>query len=388
MGTAMKFPPLILLTSVLALASLFAERTSMAQEPAPTPAGAAPGSTDGTHRLPLRMDGQVLGEDASAVILLPGTDSRRLSIEFPATMPPSGPAVRDDQPGGVSYAMPLDASVRWHISDGMAAPKGLTVIDWVPPDGGKAAQVNALIEVRRVDARGVEQQPWRAEASARFLTGVRFDRDGPGVIGDFVVGVYPNEFAADAPAIVRRTPETYRPPSLFYRLDQTTRELELSDRLTLGKLCPPVIDSGTSIRFVAINPRLVGFWDALGHEVESAGRKSGALRILRGFVSPNERQRLERLGVQLASFTRYQYGDALAVIYDEGGDFRMDDLDGDGQITVGDGEIVAGWARAAMAKAGVSGGLGLESSFEGPNHIGTPYVHMDLRGGGIVEWRN
>jgi hypothetical protein len=376
----MKFPPLFLLTSAVALANLSIGPNLFAQEASP--------SGDTILRLPLQMDGQDLRGSASAIILLPGMDSRRLSIEFPLTMPPSGPAVREDQPGGVSFAMPLDASVRWHLSDGIGAPKGLTVIDWVPPDGGKPAQVTATLEVRRVDASGVQQQPWRAEASARFLPGVHFDRDGSGVIGDFVVGVYPNEFAADAPAIVRRKPETYRPPSLFYRLDESTRDLELSSRLTLGGLCPPVIDSETSARFVAINPKLVGFWDALSQEVEAAGKQPGALRILRGFVSPNERQRLERLGVQLASFTRYQYGDALAVIYDEGGDFRMDDLDGDGQITVSDGDILAGWTRTAMANAGVSGGLGLESAFEGPNHIGTPYVHMDLRGGGVVEWRN
>jgi hypothetical protein len=370
----MKFPQASTRSPILASVLLAIGATLAAQPTDPVP-------------LVMTMDGRPVSSDQARVVLLPSTNTRRLAVEFPASMPPSGPAIRTDAEGGTVYEMPLEARVRWSVSSGTAVPRGMTSIDIVPPDGGRPVTISATVEVDRTDAAGQELEPWRAQASIRMLPGMNFDRDGSGVIDDVVVGIYPNEFATDAPAIVRRTPDTYRPPRIFYRLDEVTSSLSLSEHLTMGALCPPVFDSESTTRYVAIDPRLPDFWEALRHQAASAGSNPNGLRILRGFVSPNERQRLERLGVQLASFTRYQYGDAIAVIHDENGDFRMDDLDGDGQVTLEDAAVLAGWARAAMTTASVSGGIGLEGSFEGPNHLGTPYLHVDLRGGGIVEWR-
>jgi hypothetical protein len=370
----MKFPPSTAAGFLMVGAFLTAGSILLGQPDEPLP-------------LALTMDGRPVSSDQTRVELLPSTNTRRLEVKFPATMPPSGPAIRTNDGNATDYEMPLNARIRWSISAGTAVPRGLTSIDLVPPDGGMPVTVSALVEVDRVDSAGEQVQPWRAQASVRMLPGVNFDRDGSGLIDEVVVGVYPNEFGNDAPTIVRRTPDTYRPPGIFYRLDESTATLSLSEHLTMGSLCPPVFESESALRYVAIDPRLPDFWEALRHQAASAGSNPNGLKILRGFVSPNERQRLERLGVQLASFTRYQYGDAIAVIHDENGDFRMDDLDGDGQVTLDDAGVLAGWARAAMATASVSGGIGLEGAFEGPNHLGTPYLHIDLRGGGIIEWR-
>ncbi|MCB2154457.1 hypothetical protein KQI84_06195 [bacterium] len=223
-----------------------------------------------------------------------------------------------------------------------------------------------------------------AEASQGFgelkiLPGLSFDRNGDGVIESTVIGIYPNEYDEQAPSVVQRNSMLYHPPDTFYRLDQATRGLQLSAHATLGTLNPPVFDD-EKVRFVALDPNLVVLWEELRNQVEEAGKSATGLRILRGFISPHERQRLERMGVKLADFTRYQYGDAFAIIYDLNNDFRMDDLNKDGEITIEDSEVLGDWVEAAMKAMDHKGGIGTSASFEGPNHIGTPYVHADLRG--------
>ncbi len=216
-------------------------------------------------------------------------------------------------------------------------------------------------------------------ATVRILPAVRFDREGDGTIEGSVIGIYPNEFSSTAPGPVQRNPEAYAPPAGFYRLDEATSSLNLSPHTSLGMLNPEVLES-SGPRFIALNPKIVEVFESLCQTMREEGQDASSLRVLRGFVSPNERNRLERLGVTLAEFTRYQYGDALSIIVDKNNDFRMDDLNLDGKIDMADSEWLADRVEQAMQNAGLLGGIGVCASFEGPNHIGTPYVHMDVRG--------
>ncbi|MBX3729274.1 MAG: hypothetical protein KF858_08825 [Candidatus Sumerlaeia bacterium] len=283
-------------------------------------------------------------------------------------------------------------SASWTASGGELRLVGEDVISWSPAGGTEAVtlavEVNESWSVVRDPAQDGPSTTRTGSARVTMLPAVAFDRDGDGTLGGAFVGVYPNELNPNAPAPVANNPRTYTPPRSFHRLDDSTATLRLSANATLGTFAPEVFPAeGSGARFVAISPELIRFWEAL-HGVTASRRRPapGELRVLRGFVSPHERQRLQRLGIPLAEFSRYQYGDALAIILDANRDNRMDDLNNDGRIDIADAEVLAGFIEQALTDAGLAGGIGVCASFEGPNHIGTPYVHVDLRGWNL-RWR-
>lgn len=285
--------------------------------------------------------------------------------------------------------------LRWTADSG-----GLEVLDngrvrWIPGKDGQLATVSVELETTESASaqRSSEQAPALREVteqgrqSVRLLPAVPYDRDGDGTIAGVYVGIYPNEYDENAPAPVQRNAAAYSPPESFYRLDETTSVLPLTGTATWGDLVPEILPA-EGARFVPFDPDLVALWAGLRNEIQQAGHSNPAhLTVLRGSMTPHERRRLERLGVELAEYTRFQYGDALAVIMDSDGNYRMDDLDGDGEVDSADAEVLAEYVSEAMGKSDLQGGLGIESSFEGPNHIGTPYVHVDLRGWD-VRWSN
>lgn len=229
-----------------------------------------------------------------------------------------------------------------------------------------------------------------ARTGVLILPAIPYDRAGDGMLAGRNIGIYPNEAGEDAPYSVQDNAAAYRPPLSFYRVDQRSAEGMIAGHLTLGALAPPVFpDRAESTRYVPLSDRLLDFLPSLLGALEEAGYDPQRLAVLRGFVSPTERQLLERQGVSLARFTRYQYGDALAIVLaaeterEEKGQVppRMADLNGDGSVDISDSEMLAGIVKQAMDRSGMYGGLGTAARFGGPGpSSGTPYVHLDLRG--------
>lgn len=105
--------------------------------------------------------------------------------------------------------------------------------------------------------------------------------------------------------------------------------------------------------------------------------KPAALRVMSGFRTPQ----YNSLGVGplggRARDSRHMYGDAADVYVDADGDGQMDDLDGDGRVTIRDAQwlarVVAG---VEAAHPGLTGGIGIYHAT--PTH--GPFVHIDTRG--------
>ena len=71
------------------------------------------------------------------------------------------------------------------------------------------------------------------------------------------------------------------------------------------------------------------------------------------------------------------YGDAADVIVDVNGDGVMDDLDGDGKITIRDARVLYAVAEGVEVQhPDLAGGL---SAYPGNSAHG-PFVHIDARG--------
>lgn len=265
---------------------------------------------------------------------------------------------------------------KWLVSQGLIKLQSATVADWFPTD--EPGLVSLTFER---DVNGVLAE----QAGLTLLRPVLFNPNGDGMLQVFVVGLYPNEKAGDAPAPVLRNVEAYKAPTEFYPLNNETRSLKITETKTLAELSPAPMP-GDEERFISITPEAIRFVKALEQSLKGKGANLNSIKILRGYISPQERLRMERLGIQLAEFTRFQYGDAFALILDANDDFRFDDLNGDGKSDAADVEVFSESIRSLMSDHQLQGGIGICAKFEGPDHLGTPYLHVDLRGWNL-NWR-
>ena len=220
-----------------------------------------------------------------------------------------------------------------------------------------------------------------ASVSVLLLPGVPFDRAGDGLLAGQNIGIYPNEASDKAPIAVRDRAELYRPPTAFYLLDATTGGLLVTPHRTLAQLHPPVIGTAEVPRMVPLSDRLLKFLTAFEQRLESRGMNPANLRVLRGFVSPTERLRLQGAGENLAPFSRFLYGDAVALVYSPDGKGVMGDFDANGATDLRDVQAMGDVAKETMDSLKIYGGLGIAKKYpgEGPAK-GQPYLHVDLRG--------
>lgn len=229
---------------------------------------------------------------------------------------------------------------------------------------------------------------YSGRASLLLLSGVAYDRAGDGIVHGYNVGIYPNEQGSSAPAAVQDRSDLYRPPTTLYRLDSRSADARVTRTFTLGQLAPPIFPTDTpEYRYIALSPRLLTFLRALEDRLERDGIDPARLAILRGFVSPTARLRLAQRGESLASFSRFQYGDAVALVLREQpgppgqSPPRMADLNDDDEVDREDARILADIVKDTMDELGMYGGLGVYSAFQGEGAgNGSPYVHVDTRG--------
>ena len=105
------------------------------------------------------------------------------------------------------------------------------------------------------------------------------------------------------------------------------------------------------------------------------GIAASTFRIMSGYRTPYYNR---RVGNE-TSYSRHVYGDAADIYVDEDGDGRMDDLDRDGRVTLGDARVLARVVESMSDRWGddrFEGGLG----FYGATRSHGPFVHVDTRG--------
>lgn len=129
-------------------------------------------------------------------------------------------------------------------------------------------------------------------------------------------------------------------------------------------------------KVLVIRLSLLDKLELIATELEALG-KPAALRVMSGFRTPQ----YNALGVGRkggrARDSRHMYGDAADVYVDADGNGQMDDLDGDGRVTLADARWLAGVAdRVERAHPQVTGGIGIYRA----NAVHGPFVHVDVRG--------
>jgi len=196
-------------------------------------------------------------------------------------------------------------------------------------------------------------------------------------------------------------PEKFLPPRFFYLVDEESRDLPISAHLHLGDfaLDYPWFSLGKR-QYIALDYGLVRKIEDLIEELDKAGLPGEKIRFIYGFRPPSYNiGRIESDGRKSlkAPFSFHQYGKAVDFILDADNDLRLDDLDGDGRITVRDAGVLVHYVNVLDRKyrdraVPLYGGAGIydhHDFWERP--VQTPYVHMDVRGfldeeGRLIRW--
>lgn len=164
-------------------------------------------------------------------------------------------------------------------------------------------------------------------------------------------------------------------PLGFIRVTEGNQDLKVSRRFRLRDFLTH--DQASSWpKFLVLEPRLLDKLELIGDELARRGQSS-VLRVMSGFRTPQ----YNALGVGpkggRARDSRHTYGDAADVFVDGNGDGVMDDLDGDGRITVADGRYLLALAeRVERRHPELVGGL---SAYPATTAHG-PFLHVDARG--------
>lgn len=211
-----------------------------------------------------------------------------------------------------------------------------------------------------------------------FFVQYPFDREGVGAIDNYPIGIYPNEESSGVPSSVQSHLAAYTPPEHFVRIGKDERDIRISPHFKLGEFRSPYNENDPT--FVAISPRLITRLEALREALTTSKLPEPRLVILRAYISPNEKNMLERKKLSLSEFTRHLYGDAVAIIVDADADGRMDDLNGDGAINVKDADALARSVEETARSCRIFGGVGTYAGATDPLLPDTPFVTFDCRG--------
>jgi hypothetical protein len=128
-------------------------------------------------------------------------------------------------------------------------------------------------------------------------------------------------------------------------------------------------------KILVLQPRLLDKLELLRAELEREGLPS-RLHVMSGFRTPQYNAQEVGAGGRAAR-SRHMYGDAADVFVDADQNGMMDDLNGDGKITVADAVVLRNAAERVEADyPSLVGGL---SAYPATSAHG-PFVHVDARG--------
>jgi hypothetical protein len=177
----------------------------------------------------------------------------------------------------------------------------------------------------------------------------------------------------DYPAEPLRGLAQYLPPQGFIEVTPERRDLLVSPHFTLGQFLCKQVDGWP--KFVTLREPLLGKLEVLLAHLNRQGVRADTLFVMSGYRTPFYNHAIGNV-----RYSRHQWGDAGDVFVDESPrDGVMDDIDGDGRVTVADARHLAGMvenlARTDAWEPYV-GGLGIY----GTTSTHGPFIHVDTRG--------
>ena len=184
-----------------------------------------------------------------------------------------------------------------------------------------------------------------------------------GRIGRYRIGSWPDETGA------------YAPPRGFVEVTPENLDTRVSEHVRLGDFVTKGQDEVWP-KYVALSPRVLDKVELTIQELERRGHPVENIFVVSGFRTPW----YNATGGDTqgrGALSRHMYGDALDFAVDNDGDGRMDDLNGDGRVTVADARIIAEAAEEVERRfPELVGGIGVYA----PTGAHAGFVHLDTRG--------
>lgn len=275
---------------------------------------------------------------------------------------------------------------RWRVPFGTVKRFGENLIEWEAPAAPGHYPIHCEVETSGTlryamgagDPKSRKLPSLRTSTTFHFLVPHEFDPEGHGVIESYPIGTYPNENTKDVKAVIAQHREHYRPPRWFVAVTSATRELRVSEHFRLREFIPHA-PKDTTVYF-PYNANLCRALEAIVADLKTSETTTPHLRILRGFVSPYDAERLRRAGARLLTWNRYQYGDGVLVVANEDAGEKMGDLNRDGKVDVRDAEVLANVVSRVQKRLGLPGWTGIYGERPDTTLPETPMVGFDVRG--------
>lgn len=184
-------------------------------------------------------------------------------------------------------------------------------------------------------------------------------------IGGFMVGRYESRPLRGDPSYAR--------PAGFVEVTEENRGTPVAPHFTIGQFASKQARGFPT--YLVLRERLLLKLEMLLEEVRGAGLPVTTFRIMSGYRTPFYNQ---SIGNE-TRYSRHVYGDAADIYVDEDEDGMMDDLDGDGRITLEDAQRLAAVVEGLSQKSWYQpfeGGVGIYQA----NSAHGPFIHLDVRG--------
>ena len=184
-----------------------------------------------------------------------------------------------------------------------------------------------------------------------------------GKVDGYTVGDFPTKPYREMPQ--------YLPPRGLIQLTPENADTRVSPHFTLGQF-PAKAPDGYP-KYLVLSEKLLLKLELLLEEARRRGIDVQTFQVLSGFRSP-----WYNAGIGRPRYSRHIYGDAADIYVDDDGDGRMDDLNGDGRVDIGDAAMLYDIIEEMDGDPSTQhllGGLGKYPV--APNH--GPFVHVDTR---------
>jgi uncharacterized protein YcbK (DUF882 family) len=208
----------------------------------------------------------------------------------------------------------------------------------------------------------------RPASGVAVITLVPLSAKKSGRIGGYSIGSWPYETGGAPKAI-------YEPPAGLVKVTRenmnmyVSEHIQLKDFMTKGQ-------EGVWPKYVALQPRELDKVELTIQELERSGHPVKNIFVVSGFRTPSYNESGGDPSGR-AALSRHMYGDAMDIAVDNDGNGRMDDLNGDGQVTVADAKVIGAAAeRVEAAHPELVGGIGIYA----PTGAHSGFVHLDTRG--------
>ncbi len=179
------------------------------------------------------------------------------------------------------------------------------------------------------------------------------------------IGHYPNETELEGK-------DHYIVPDGFIEVTAQNQNVLLSPHFSLKEFISK--QRSKFPKYVYLQGALLLKLEKIRKEIELEGHQVSNMVVMSGYRTPYYNKAIGNV-----KFSRHVFGDAADVFIDNDGNYRMDDLNKDGKLTIADADVMADIVESLTKRdsfKGLIGGLGVY----GPKSHRGAFIHIDTRG--------